>query len=52
MGILDFFKSRGLIHDLKEELAQARVELDKRQEAINKTNAYWKRVVSELKRKK
>jgi hypothetical protein len=51
MGILDCFQSR-LVRELKEELAQAKVELDKRQEAINKTNAYWKRIVSDLRRKK
>ena len=51
MGILDFFQSR-LVRELKEELAQAKVELDKRQDAINKTNAYWKRIVSDLRRKK
>lgn len=51
MGLLDLFKTRRLITDLKEELAEAKLELEKRQEAINKTNAYWKRVVSETKRK-
>jgi hypothetical protein len=51
MGLLDFFQSRQ-IRDLKQELTEAKVELDKRQEAINRTNAYWKRVVSDLRRKK
>lgn len=51
MGLLDFFQSRQ-IRDLKQELAEAKVELDKRQEAINRTNAYWKRVVNDLRRKK
>jgi hypothetical protein len=51
MGMFDFLYTR-VIRELKQELADAKVELDKRQEAINRTNAYWKRVVSDLRRKK
>lgn len=36
---------------LKKEIAELKTKLDERQEAINKTNAYWKKKVHELTRK-
>lgn len=34
------------IKKLEEEIQDLKVELAKRQEAINKTNAYWKKKMS------
>jgi hypothetical protein len=39
------------IQQLEKEIELLKVELDKRQEAINKTNAFWKKKVHELTRK-
>lgn len=40
------------IQQLEREIEELKAELDKRQEAINKTNAYWKKKMHELSRKK
>lgn len=39
------------IKDLKEEIDQLKQKLEERQEAINKTNAYWKKKLHEVQRK-
>jgi hypothetical protein len=39
------------IQQLEKEIELLKVELDKRQEAINKTNAFWKKKMHELSRK-
>lgn len=46
------FGESKLVKELKEELAEAKIELEKRQAAINKTNSYWKGVVKSLKEKR
>lgn len=38
--------------ELEKQVIELRAKLDERQEAINKTNAYWKRKVHDLTRKK
>lgn len=40
------------INKLKQEIETLKQKLEERQEAINKTNAYWKKKVSELQRKR
>jgi hypothetical protein len=39
------------VKDLEKEIELLKAELDKRQEAINKTNAYWKKKMNELHKK-
>lgn len=39
------------IQQLKEEIEQLKQKLAERQEAINKTNAYWKKKMNEQQRK-
>jgi prefoldin subunit 5 len=39
------------VQQLEKQIEELKAELDKRQEAINKTNAYWKKKVHELTRK-
>lgn len=39
------------IQQLERKIEELKAELDKRQEAINKTNAYWKKKVHEMTRK-
>jgi peptidoglycan hydrolase CwlO-like protein len=39
------------VKDLEKEIESLKTEVDKRQEAINKTNAYWKKKMNELYRK-
>lgn len=38
--------------ELEKQIEELKVKLGERQEAINKTNAYWKKKVHELTRKK
>jgi len=40
------------IERLKQQNEELRKKLEERQEVINKTNAYWKGVVRNLKKKK
>ena len=40
------------IEDLEKENMELRMKLDKRQEDINKTNAYWKKKFNLLKHSK
>ena len=42
----------GKVRKLQEEIELLKIELDKRQDAINKTNAYYKKKLHELQRKK
>lgn len=37
--------------DLEKQVELLKKKLEERQEAINKTNAYWKKKVNELQRK-
>lgn len=39
------------IKQLQEEIEQLKQKLEERQEAINKTNAYWKKKLHEVQRK-
>lgn len=39
------------VQQLEKQIEELKTELDKRQEAINKTNAYWKKKMHELTRK-
>lgn len=43
--------SHKIIKDLEKEVELLKIEVDKRQEAINKTNAYWKKKMNELHKK-
>lgn len=47
----DLFTSKK-IQQLEEQIQQLKTELEKRQDAINKTNAFWKKKVHELTRKR
>lgn len=40
------------IQQLEERIEELKAELDKRQDAINKTNAFWKKKMHELTRKR
>lgn len=40
------------IEELEDKIKELKNELEKRQEAINKTNAYWKKKIHEITRKK
>ena len=44
------FSSKKVKH-LEKEIEILKAEVDKRQEAINKTNAYWKKKMNELHKK-
>ena len=48
--IKDLFKSTR-VRELEQHVAVLERELLKRQEDINKTNAYWKRKIHNLKKK-
>lgn len=48
--IKELFSSKKVKH-LEKEIETLKIEIDKRQEAINKTNAYWKKKMNELQRK-
>jgi sensor domain CHASE-containing protein len=43
--------SQKKVKDLEKEVELLKLEVDKRQEAINKTNAYWKKKMNELHKK-
>lgn len=53
MNIFDLLtrSNRQEIKKLQQEVEQLKQKLEERQEAINKTNAYWKKKMSELQRK-
>lgn len=46
--LLDWLTGSSRIKALQQENQELRAELLKRQEAINKTNAYWKGVVRKM----
>lgn len=50
--MLKFFKRLLGIDKLERENEELKKKLDERQLAINKTNAYWKGVIRDLKKKK
>lgn len=50
--MLKLFKKLLGIDKLEKENEELKSKLEERQLAINKTNAYWKGVVRELKKKK
>lgn len=46
--LLKMFKCSSQLKTLQQENMELRLELMKRQEAINKTNAYWKGVIRKM----
>lgn len=48
--IRNFFNCKK-VKNLEKEIEILKSKLEERQEAINKTNAYWKKKVSEMQRK-
>ena len=50
--MLKLFKKLLGIDRLERENEELKIKLEERQLAINKTNAYWKGVVRDLKKKK
>lgn len=46
--LLDWLTGSSRIKALQQENQELRAELIRRQEAINKTNAYWKGVIRKL----
>lgn len=46
--LLTFFKDLSRIKALQQENKELKLELIRRQEAINKTNAYWKGVIRKI----
>jgi hypothetical protein len=48
--INEIFSSKK-VKQLEKEVQHLNTELDKRQEAINKTNAYWKKKMNDLNRR-
>jgi len=49
--IKKLFTSKRVKH-LEQEIEVLKLELERRQEAINKTNAYYKKKIHELQRRK
>lgn len=50
--MIKWFKNIFFINSLIKENEDLKKKLKDRQEAINNTNAYWKKVVRDLKKKK
>lgn len=50
--MIKWFKNIFSINSLIKENEDLKKKLEDRQEAINKTNAYWKKVVRDLKKTK
>lgn len=50
--MIKWFKNIFSINSLIKENEDLKKKLEDRQEAINKTNAYWKKVVRDLKKAK
>lgn len=50
--MLKLIKNMFSVNSVIAENEELKKKLDERQEAINKTNAYWKKVVRDLKKTK